>query len=169
MMRRLALVIVEIGCRGGFDAIDAGPTADVDNAVPGLVAHYTCDSLDANVLPDTTGHGHDGSCTTCPEVAVPGKIGAGACRFLGTGERVTIAPSSMSTYSIATWMFVDALSAITACAVNRTYGPADANSWQLCATVPDLYFYTVGASSPTLKATGSLAAGTWTHVIIEWD
>lgn len=170
-MRRLAVLVVAVSCRARFDPIDAdaGAGIDADGGVPGLVARYTCDELAAGVLPDASGHGHDGTCTTCPDVVTPGKVGAGACRFFATGERVTIAPFAMSSYSVAAWLLVDALPAMTVCPVNRPFGPTIQNSWQLCVDGADLVYYTTALSSPNAVAIGAVAPSTWVHTIIQWD
>ncbi len=80
-MGRLVLLAVLAACgRSGFDPDSMTSDGAVDAADSGLVLHFTFDTA---VTADSSSHGHDATCTTCP-VAVTGRIGTGAASFDGT-------------------------------------------------------------------------------------
>jgi large repetitive protein len=157
--------------RADATTIDASP-ADADTLFDGLIAWYRMDDLPGGVVPDASGHGHDGSCTSCPEV-MAGQIG-GAYRF--TLDRIDVpAGGELETtagFTVTAWIqFVSLPGAAYACMVGKQRGGSVFNTWQLCyqASNTRWYFGTQATGTNVVGYTPGPSPGVWYHVAIVWD
>ena len=179
MRRRDALACVVIGACGFSSPRGAGPDGAVapgDGAAldDGLIAWYRMDQLVADAAEDATGHGHRGTCTSCPAV-VPGRIGSGF-RF-GGNARIDVASAAdlrlTSGFTVALWLSFDVIPSYEyACAVNKLLSGTVFNTWQLCYRMSNKsWFFGTQTTSGfnALEQSASPAAGTWYHVAISWD
>ncbi|HEV7559150.1 MAG TPA: hypothetical protein VGO00_26935, partial [Kofleriaceae bacterium] len=145
-------------------AIDAAVDASLDGTPSqGLVARYTMEAIakTAPEVADTSTHGHDGTCTTCPVVAA-GKHGMGY-QFDGTdiihvaGTDVLRTPTG---FTVAAWFNVAGPE--LGCFVNKIVGDADANSWQACMQTSNVVtFYSNKASGGDSLSTPAVTPNVW--------
>lgn len=152
---------------------DAGATADAAR-ISGLVAWYPMDAAPAaGTVQDMSGHGHDGACTDCPSVTA-GRVGMGAYVF-DTFERIDVmaigelmAPTA---FTVSLWGRLDHDNGQFNCMVNKGFGPAGANSWQLCLSNSRTPYYGTAytTGSDELDGTTAAAVGIWHHYAISWD
>jgi hypothetical protein len=178
MRRRAALACVVTGACGFSAPRGAGPDGEVapgdGGAIDdGLIAWYRMDQL-VDAAEDATGHGHLGTCTSCPEV-VPGRIGSGF-RF-GGNVRIDVASAAdlrlTSGFTVALWLSFDVIpTSEYACAVNQLLSGTVFNTWQLCYRMSTKsWFFGTQTSSGfnALEKSESPVAGTWYHMAISWD
>jgi hypothetical protein len=183
-MRGAALTIL-VGCGrlgfepGGvadarFDARDLGPGGDA------LIAWYDMDSiaidLQRGTMRDETGRMHDITCE--PLSRCPGPVSgrhAGAFRFDGIEHELrTLDHADFRTtsgFTIAAWLKVGAYPEDHGCPVQKVFGTAMLNSWQICVRAdgrPDVYT-TNGSTYQHLAGPTTLELGVWHHVAISWD
>ncbi len=169
--------------RFDFDATPDGSRdgirADTTGGDPTLVAYYPMDSLTAGVVPDATGHGHDGSCsgTGCPGL-IAGRIGSGALVFDGVDDIIEVAgPASVfgtTAWTIAWWMRLQSLPPSVWCPVNKLFGSADTDTWQMVmlpAGSIDFVTETTGApGTDDASATPpNLTDNLWHHYAFTFD
>lgn len=161
-------------------AADAGDDAVIDAAADGpsipadLVAWYTMDTLVHQSVPDATGHS-DGTCgrTTCPSLIATGRIG-GALAFNGVDQLVRV-PSTADLktangFTVTVWVN-RATGAGNACIVNKGFGAAADNSWQVCVSAAGkLSFYSAAVAGADAQASPQvLDTEHWYHVALWWD
>jgi hypothetical protein len=151
-------------------AIDTAPP-DADTLFDGLVAWYPMDDP-AGVVADATGHGHDGTCSACPEV-MAGQID-GAYRF--TLDRIDVAGGgeldTTTAFTVAAWIQFAALPGSGyACVLGKQRAGNVFNTWQLCyqASNARWYFLTQAAGTNVIGHTPGPSQGVWYHVAIVWD
>jgi hypothetical protein len=176
----MVVAVVAAGCRMGFEtrpSTDAGPTDDAALEQQ-AVAWYRMDEL-VNVgslqqIVDASGNGHHAKCDAvlCPTM-VSGRGGVVA-RFAAAHElRVTGTPAlrTEQSFTVTTWMKVDILPTANTCLVQKLFGTATGNSWQLCIQANGrLLFYSSNSiSSNSLRSPASIALGSWHHVALTWD
>ena len=107
---------------------DAAPDAQPAN----LIAYYPMDELP---MVDATGHGHDGTCTACPNSVGSGQV---AKAFSFNNARVDVASAAdlrTETGTIAAWVVFDATPSAGqyACPFGVVYTTIpNGNTWQLC-------------------------------------
>ena len=126
------------------------------------------------MLRDATGHGHDGACAAamCPS-STPSFGDRGlAGLFTGT-QYVTVPSFAMNEVTVSFWLRLEQPS-IGNCVVNRLYGAANENSWQLCATLNlqdqvVLRFHTTEAPMTLPSGVLPMPPGVWRHIVIRWD
>jgi hypothetical protein len=168
-LRALAVTILLVaGCQRVFGL---ERETEPDSLPAGLIRWYTMDRLDGTRLVDATGRGHDG---VCPLQACPGAAAGivdGALRFDGATQLLQSASDAdletLASFTVATWLYLDVpITTATACAVNKVYGPAGDNSWQLCLEGGRWRFDTDGGD---LSVSGPAVVGEWHHFAMEWD
>lgn len=142
---------------------EVGPTS-------ALVAWYPFDDLVTSVLVDQTGHGHDGTCAAghCPVLATGHAGGAGS--FDGILQRVEVPSFESPTFTITVWVQFDSASGY-GCPINKPFGLATADSWQLCfdtgADGQQLAFY-ANDNLPIYAKVGTISSA-WHHYALRWD
>src|SRR3569833_547225 len=112
--------------------LDAPADAAPDAQPATLIAYYPMDELP---MVDATGHGHDGTCTACPNSVGSGQV---AKAFSFNNARVDVASAAdlrTETGTIAAWVVFDAtpLAGQYACPFGVVYDTIPSgNTWQLC-------------------------------------
>jgi large repetitive protein len=150
-------VVVLVGCgRVDFDVVDGG--------VPAPIARYTMDGDPAGGVVDASGHGHDGTCATCPTV-VPA-VNGGGYAFTGAELiRVPFAPDldAAPGVSAAAWV-KPAIGG--GCVVGQLYGTALDNTWQLCLNGGLGVF---GCVHGACDSKAAYMAGAWRQLVLVAD
>jgi hypothetical protein len=180
MYRVLVLGLCACGFRHGLVPPVADGSPDdvtvIDHAMPdagdpSLVAWYKMDALPSNTAPDSSGNGHDGTCTSCP-ATIAAHIGNG---YQFQDQRIDVPATTglrtMPALTVAFWLRVDADNGSYRCAVQKGYGTGSSNSWQMCVTdASQLYFGSdSGGLGDSLFATNTVPVGQWHHLAITWD
>jgi hypothetical protein len=168
-----------------FDSgVDVGVSPDALLVPTGLIAYYPMDTLSGTTVSDATGRGHDGTCNPCPTTTT-GKIG-GAYSFDGSDVVTIPVPTianelnTTSAFTAAFWVSFTTLPTDTgseateyACPINKPYGTADSDSWQLCyaGTMAQWFYGTQGNSSfnGIYTSGATIATTTWYHFALTWD
>ena len=156
--------------------LDAAPGCVGDTTLTtGLVAWYQMESIARDTLVDSSGNGHDGTCSiaigTCPTPA-PGKF-CGGLHFDGLKQIVEIPSASdleaSPEFTVAAWLSVDQFPTHSLCPLNKLYGTTGDDAWQLCLE-PDLSlgFFTVGSMLYS-DSSQALTPNTWFHLAILYD
>lgn len=166
-MRGLVGWLLLVGCDGVFGI----SSYSVPDAAPSrLLAWYPLDESTGTTFTDASGRGHIGTCTSprCPVAAV-GHID-GAMRFDGVDDRIDISGDgeleTTAGFTVAFWLWVDDLSH-GGCPVNKQYGAASSDSWQLCLSPSgEIILYT---DSGSVISTSTLATGSWHHLALRHD
>lgn len=168
-MRALLLVGL-CGCDVLFQ-LDTVPLRDAapDARADGLVAHYPMDSLGATLagcMPDVAG-GHDGNCVPQAPGSAAGVID-GAYVFDGNeGVRVAYDPAfDSASWTVTVWANLTANTGAYQCFINRIFGAADDDAWQICFG-PGLVFAKVSES--TAAPAVVIAPGSWHHFALTYD
>jgi hypothetical protein len=153
-------------CPGGQVCVEGVCTAE--DTDPSLVAHWRCDDPPDDGALDSSGHGHDAKCDSCPEPA-RGKVGGGY-RFDASARQLLVVPDHpdfRGPYTIAAW--VDATStADQISALAKPVGGSSDNSWQL-EVLTDARVSLSGGSPHSLKSPDGIASGAWHHLAGTWD
>jgi hypothetical protein len=175
-----AVIALSIGCDNvlGLVPVTESPAPDASMYAPitsGLVAWYPMDTIAAaaaSCMPDATGHGHDGACIGDTPLLEPGVVGSAYSLDGATTIRIRDAVDLDSTaaFTIALWLRLPTLGSAAQCPINRPFGTAVANSWQLCLTGMVTYFNVFdGMRSYQRDQPSPLSAGAWHHVGLLWD
>lgn len=149
-------------------SIDAPLPIDAPPPDPTLIAHWKFDDDPTDGVLDSTGNGHDGTCTACPS-RVTG-IRGGAYRFNPNGPQYIVVPDSPAfrgVFTIAAWMYTDNTNNQIA-VMSKPYGSGTGNSWQLENLSDDRVSFS-GGSSHSLVSMMSVPQMTWVHVAGTWD
>lgn len=164
---------------GGDTGPDSGSDVGSDAATmdPSLVAHYTCEGFESGQLPDVSGHGHDGACSSegCPTLAM-GRDGGLACSFDGSGHFVVPYNARFDPtggFTVATWLRPSDTLANFAAAIGIAYGDDFLNSWQLFLFRADpgygvSFVSTEGFNGGPLTV-APFPWNTWAHVVWTYD
>jgi len=166
----LTVGLAACGFRHGSAPTD-GPAA-IDGPSAGLVAWYEMESLSLDAVPDSTGNGHVGECTTCPTVDT-GHVGSGY-RF-SSGERFDVACTgglaAMPALTAAFWMRIDGEITYYVCPVDKGLGPAGNDTWQFCLDpTRHMEFPTSDdVSLDRMTSTQLFPIAEWHHVAVAWD
>ncbi len=191
---RIALVLAFVGCsfepseQSAPSPLDApvGPTdaervsdgtmpADAASDDDTLIAWYEMESLVGSSATDSTGHGHTGTCTSCPEL-VAGHIGSGF-QFDGT-TRIDIGDGGAfdtAAFTVAAWIEYTSLTySGFECPTGKVLDDTIYNSWELCYDQSSQHWLydTVGAmpyAFAELEPASGPAIGTWYHTAMVWD
>jgi len=148
---------------GPADAMLDGPTAS-------LIAYYPMDSLP---MMDATGHGHDGTCTACPNSVGSGQVDKA---YSFNSDRVDV-PSAADlrteTGTIAAWVVFDAVPSAGqyACPFGVIYDTIpNGNTWQLCLRDSTQWavFMQTQAGAISFTAATQVLTGAWHHMAITW-
>jgi len=161
-------VLVLVGCgRANFDELgDAAIDVSIDApADPSLRLYFTFDTPD--LLADSSGYHHDGTCTSCP-MSMGGRVGAGAAAF-SPGECIHIADAAdlrPAAFTLAAW----------ANAAGEQNGTAFWRAYNGATTVNDSFGIGFNTSlngwDVNVGGTGINASGTpvgWHHYAVSFD
>lgn len=152
----------------GITSIDAPLPVDAPPADLSLIAHWKFDDNPTNGVLDSTGNGHDGTCTACP-MLVAG-IRGGGYRFDPSRPEYIVVPDSQAfrgVFTIAAWMYTDNTNRAIA-VMSKPYGNSTGNSWQLENLEDDRVSFS-GGSPHSLITTNMVPQMTWVHVAGTWD
>jgi len=146
---------------------DAAPDAQPAN----LIAYYPMDELP---MVDATGHGHDGTCTACPNSVGSGQV---AKAFSFNNARVDVASAAdlrTETGTIAAWVVFDAtpLAGQYACPFGVVYDTIpNGNTWQLCLRDSTQWavFMQTQSGAISFTAATQVLTGAWHHMAITWS
>jgi len=180
MLRLLALCCL-CGCDILFQlqtvpdrpAVDASADAPSDATIAGLVAWFPMDDVAStfvSCMPDAIGH-HDGTCVGNMPAKVPGAID-GAYKFDGMLNIRIADDADLDTpaFTVAYWQNLVPSPAMKAdgyeCSVNRVYGTAADDSWQVCAETQGTFWKVGDASSASIDM---VQVGEWHHIAITFD
>lgn len=177
MLRVLALFAL-CGCDILFQLqtvppVDARADAPADATIGGLVAYYPMDDLGSTLstcMKDPVGH-HDGACVGGEPTVVAGAIG-NAYKLDGVLNIRIANAAELDTpgFTVAYWRNLVTSPAMKAdgyeCPVNRVYGTATDDSWQVCAESQGTY-WKVGETSSSSGV--MVQVGEWHHVAITFD
>jgi hypothetical protein len=156
-------------------ASDGAPSPDAASGDDTLIAWYEMESLAGSSATDSTGHGHTGTCTSCPKL-VAGHIGSGF-QFDGT-TRIDIGDGGAfdtAAFTVAAWVeYTDLTYQSFECPVGKVLDTTIYNSWELCYDQgSQKWLYdTVGAmpyAFAELEPSSGPAIGTWYHTAMVWD
>lgn len=191
-MRWLLLLIVASGCgfkgpttfgidapsNGGDDGppLEASVADAVADAMPsGLIAWYEMESAPPAL--DSTGHGHIGTCASCP-TEVPAKRGGGY-QFNGVNRIDVVSTTDLqpATFTLACWTRWSTFPGnnIYACPLGKYYGGGFANSWQICLRGTDgsggieWVFISQHGAFDQLRNPAAISTGGWHHLAATWD
>jgi hypothetical protein len=155
---------------------DAASTHDAATTIDDtLIAWYQMESLASGNAIDSTGHGHTGTCTSCPLV-VAGHSGSGF-QFDGT-TRIDIGDGGAfdtAAFTVAAWVeYTDLTYSSFECPVGKVLDDTIYNSWELCydESTQKWLYDTVGAMPyefSELEPSTGPAIGTWYHTAMVWD
>lgn len=169
-------IVMDAGRDGGFDGgFDGGTDA---GGPPGPIAYWDCEEIrPGGVLPDVSGHGHDGRCTSCPSI-VPGWDGNG-CDFRDTERDGVIveddADLDPSRLTLALFVYSRAGESSL---IAKPIGTGSANSYQLelrdfvsGGVSPDVVLFTTTPNSTTWEHIDHYLEpiGRWVHLAATWD
>ncbi|MDB4960669.1 MAG: LamG domain protein jellyroll fold domain protein [Myxococcales bacterium] len=187
VMRRAGLLLIALA---GCGRIGFGPTDGIDSTgdggvgtgdsggvqMPaGLIAWYQLEEANptfGGFALDSTGRGHDASCTACP-MRVPGRpTGTGfAALFDGTDDHFLISAAGteldMTTFTITAWVKPEARPGTFESIVSRPLGLTQ-NSFTVDHEAMGRLTY-VSQGNSTLFGMTQLGLGAWTHVAISFD
>jgi hypothetical protein len=147
---------------------DARPDGVPDAQTANLIAYYPMDSLP---MTDATGHGHDGTCTACPNSVGSGQV---AKAYSFNNDRVDVPSASdlrTETGTIAAWVVFDALPSFYACPFGMVYNTiANGNTWQLCLRDSTQWavFMQTQSGAISFTAATNVLTGAWHHMAITW-
>jgi hypothetical protein len=182
-VRSVLWLVIAAGCgrldfeptaaRLGGDAAADGASLD-----PSLVAWYPMDDVTSGTVIDATGHGHDATCTACPQPAT-GVVG-GALHFDGSNELVAVpdAPDldTSSAFTLAAWYEPDSFNDAGQfdCFMGKLFGSANSNTWQFCVTPQTRLTAGIGSGSGSDFTLDSIlgpttTAGDWHHAALAYD
>ena len=149
---------------------DAPADAATDAQPASLIAYYPMDSLP---MLDATGHGHDGTCTACPNSVGSGQVDKA---YSFNNARVDV-PSAADlrgeTGTIAAWVVFDALplAGQYACPFGVIYNTIpNGNTWQLCLRDSTQWavFMQTQSGAISFTAATQVLTGAWHHMAITW-
>jgi len=147
----------------------------LDERVPAttqLVAWYPMEKVSGNLLEDATGNGNTGSCQpTCP--APMTGIRDGALAFDGA-QLIAISTAPLlrtdAGFTVAAWIRIDVqFPGVYACAVSKSFGTDNRNSWQLCFDGSRHVYFHTSDPNDLVMSPQTLDLGAWHHVAIRWD
>lgn len=151
-------------------AIDGRPV----DLIPGLVLWYPLDDVSfATGAVDASGGNRTATCTSCP-TPIAGKVG-GAAAFDGTTQYLSRAYdaglATPSGFTIAAFVYPDALTANTSVIAKPHGSTATANTYQIeILDTDEIRFKTRGNATGDQSVVGPNAtAGAWQHVAGTWD
>ncbi len=165
--------------------LDAPPTSTGqppgNDATPGegLLAAFRFEQA-GGFLTDLSGNGHDATCAAEIECPIPtvdrfGGPGQGAV-FDGTDDRLSVDILESGPFTVMTWLRLDLVPASgdSSCVVNRPFGTAGRNSWQLCihglsGGSVRLTFYTSEEPFDLSASDVPIEIATWHHAALVWD
>lgn len=159
-----------ITCPGSLACVD-GACEEVAPD-PSLVAHWRFDDppddrASGGVL-DSSGRGHHGTCTACPEL-VPAVHGGGY-RFTAARRQIITVPDDpdfRGVYTITAW--IRPAPALAQRAVfSKPFGDGTGNAWQL-EVLDDNRVSLSGGSPHALASPDPIAPDEWHHVAGSWD
>jgi hypothetical protein len=140
-----------------------------------LIAWYEMESLTSGSAADSTGHGHTGTCASCPTV-VAGHSGSG---FLFDGTtRIDIGDGGAfdtSAFTVAMWVeYTNLTYSSFECPAGKVLDATIYNSWELCydQSSQKWLYDTVGAmpyAFSELEPSSAPAIDTWYHTAMVWD
>jgi hypothetical protein len=156
---------------GPGETVDTGGTA----IPPGLIAWYQLDEDNApsgGAAIDSTGRGHDASCTACPTRVAGRPTGTGfAALFDGTTDHFLILAAGteldMTQFTITAWVKVEARPPTFETIVSRPLGLSQ-DSFTIDHEATGRLTY-VSQGNSTLFGMQQLGIGAWTHVAISFD
>ena len=135
---------------------------DVGAITAPLIAHYEFEGNAGAGVPDSSGNGHDGACVSgCPG-DTGGKFGA-AYNFNGSSNVISVPDaSSLRPSAITVTIWVNLRSSANQGIVQKVYGAANLNSWQLMINSMGALEACAGAicTGPTL----SVSLNAWHHL-----
>ena len=149
--------------------LDAPVDTPADAQPAGLIAYYPMDELP---MVDATGHGHDGTCTACPNAVGQGQVGKA---YSFNTDRVDVASAAdlrTETGTIAAWVVFEALPTFYACPFGVVYNTiANGNTWQLCLRDSTQWavFMQTQSGAISFTAATNVLTGAWHHMAITWS
>jgi len=155
-----------IDCPGKLACVD-GACEEV-TPDPSLIAHWRFDDPPEDGVLDSSGRGHHGTCSACPEL-VPAVHGGGYQFTAARRQIITVpdAPDFRGIYTITAWIRPTRMSAQRA-VLGKPFGDGIGNSWQLEVLGDDRVSLS-GGSPHSLASPDPIAPGEWHHLAGSWD
>jgi Concanavalin A-like lectin/glucanases superfamily len=154
---------------GAPPILDAPADAPADAQPAGLIAYYPMDELP---MEDATGHGHDGTCTACPNAVGSGQVDKAYSFNMDRVDVPSAADLRTETGTIAAWVVFDALPVAYACPFGMVYNTIpNGNTWQLCLRDSTQWavFMQTQAGAVSFTAATNVLTGAWHHMAITWS
>jgi hypothetical protein len=155
-----------IACPGDLACVD-GACEKVARD-PSLIAHWRFDDPAEDGVLDSSGRGHHGTCSACPEL-VPAVHGGGY-RFTAARRQIIVvpdAPDFRGVYTITAWIRPTPTAEQKAL-MSKPFGDGIGNSWQLEVLGDDRVSLS-GGSPHSLASPDPIAPGEWHHLAGSWD
>jgi hypothetical protein len=157
---RLALALSVMGCHVVF------PLEDLVVEPPrGPIAHY---AFETDVLVDSSGSNHHGSCSFCPQISTAGRVG-NAAQFDGK-QLIEIAHRDAfivrDGVTVALWVKLEGVPR-AGCPISKPFGVAIASTWELCLADGRASFSST--SRQELQSEPISDPDAWHHYVLRGD